>query len=130
MVLGTRYDKLPYMRRFLRTWEAAAPDLESLARGVGAGGFAREAYRRGLTDGSPEDAVETLVSAAGFLTVAGLDVGWVLQALSPPEVRPSGEGGVEALFSHVPAGRYTIGCPGGAREVRVGEGLESAIECP
>ena len=26
MVLGTRYDKLPYMRKFLRAWEAAGPD--------------------------------------------------------------------------------------------------------
>jgi nitrite reductase/ring-hydroxylating ferredoxin subunit len=63
MVLGTRYDKLPYMRRFLRTWEAAAPDLESLTRRTGTGGFERETYRRALTDGSPEGVVQALVSA-------------------------------------------------------------------
>ncbi|HYT30680.1 MAG TPA: hypothetical protein VEN82_07865, partial [Actinomycetota bacterium] len=63
MVLGTRYDKLPYMRRFLRTWEAAAADLDSLSKRGGTGGFAREAYRRALTDGSPEEALQALVSA-------------------------------------------------------------------
>ena len=30
MVYGTRYDKLPYMRKFLRAWEQASPDLEAL----------------------------------------------------------------------------------------------------
>jgi nitrite reductase/ring-hydroxylating ferredoxin subunit len=70
MVLGTRYDKLPYMRTFLRAWEGAEPDLESLARrggcggaGVGAGGFDQLGYRRALTDGSPQDAVAALVAA-------------------------------------------------------------------
>jgi nitrite reductase/ring-hydroxylating ferredoxin subunit len=65
MVLGTRYDKLPYMRRFLRTLEATAPDLESLASGTGTARFERESYRRALTDGSPEEAVQALVSALG-----------------------------------------------------------------
>src|SRR5215469_10496504 len=38
MVLGTRYDKLPYMRKFLRAWGEAAPDLEAMAgRGNGGG---------------------------------------------------------------------------------------------
>ena len=63
MVLGTRYDRLPYMRRFLRTWEGAAPDLESLTSRTGTGGFERETYRRALTDGSPEEAVAALISA-------------------------------------------------------------------
>jgi nitrite reductase/ring-hydroxylating ferredoxin subunit len=62
MVLGTRYDKLPYMRKFLRAWEAAEPDLGSLAR-RGAGGFDRMGYGRALTDGSPEDALGALVRA-------------------------------------------------------------------
>jgi hypothetical protein len=78
MVLGTRYDNLPYMRKFLRAWQAASPDLPALAggtaagglaagraaaggravggRAAGDGGFERVAYRRALTDGSPEDA--------------------------------------------------------------------------
>src|SRR5215470_14915945 len=37
MVLGTRYDKLPYMRKFLQAWEAAGPDLEVLAGRAAAG---------------------------------------------------------------------------------------------
>ncbi len=32
MVLGTRYDKLPYMRKFLRAWAGAEADLDGLAR--------------------------------------------------------------------------------------------------
>jgi nitrite reductase/ring-hydroxylating ferredoxin subunit len=70
MVWGTRYDKLPYMRKFLRAYEAADPDLESLARNGGASGtrgpgagFDQEAYRRTLTDGSPEDTAAALVHA-------------------------------------------------------------------
>ena len=86
-IWGTRYDKLPYMRKFLRAWEAAEPDLESLARrgagggngsgpaGGGAGGrgqgraggagfgFDEAGYRRALTDGSPEDAATALIGA-------------------------------------------------------------------
>jgi nitrite reductase/ring-hydroxylating ferredoxin subunit len=75
MVLGTRYDKLPYMRRFLQTWEEAAPDLESLTRRTGPGGFEREPYRRALTDGSPEEAVQALVSAleGGALVIDVID---------------------------------------------------------
>src|SRR5262249_2713568 len=82
MVLGTRYDKLPYMRKFLRAWQEAEPDLTALvARGApagshgaaawtraaasGANGFDRAGldaagYRRALPDGSPEDAAQAL----------------------------------------------------------------------
>jgi nitrite reductase/ring-hydroxylating ferredoxin subunit len=71
-VHGTRYDKLPYMRRFLRAWAGAEPDLPALAsRGSGRDGFPRAGgsgfdeagYRRMLTDGSPEEAVGALVRA-------------------------------------------------------------------
>jgi hypothetical protein len=75
MVLGTRYDKLPYMRKFLRAWEAAAPDLESLAR-RGSGGFDQVDYCRALTDGSPEDALGALVRAldGGAPVTAVIDI--------------------------------------------------------
>jgi hypothetical protein len=72
MVLGTRYDKLPYMRKFLRAWHAAEPDLSSLAGraggrlvgGVaGSGEFDHFAYQKALTDGSPEDAASGLIGA-------------------------------------------------------------------
>jgi nitrite reductase/ring-hydroxylating ferredoxin subunit len=63
MVLGTRYDKLPYMRKFLRAWQAADPDLASLASMGGSGGFDAAGYRRSLTDGSPQDAAGALIGA-------------------------------------------------------------------
>ena len=63
MVLGTRYDKLPYMRKFLHAWEGAEPDLQALASRGGTGGFDQPAYRRALTDGSPQDAFGALVRA-------------------------------------------------------------------
>jgi nitrite reductase/ring-hydroxylating ferredoxin subunit len=82
MVLGTRYDKLPYMRKFLRAWEAAEPDLASLAGrgGLGgsrslaaAGGLDADGYRRALTDGSPEDAAGALIGGLqGGVPVASL----------------------------------------------------------
>jgi hypothetical protein len=62
MVLGTRYDKLPYMRRFLRAWEAAELDLATFVDNAGAS-FESAAYQRALTDGSPEDACAALVDA-------------------------------------------------------------------
>jgi len=72
MVLGTRYDKLPYMRAFSRACEAADPDLSALAAGGGRGfgeasgsagdsGFDQNGYLRALTDGSPADAAAALV---------------------------------------------------------------------
>jgi hypothetical protein len=63
MVLGTRYDKLPYMRKFLRAWDETEPDLTSLARRDGTGGFDPAGYRRALTDGSPQDAAGALLRA-------------------------------------------------------------------
>ena len=63
MIWGTRYDKLPYMRKFLRAWEGAGPDLDVLARRGAAGTFDQAAYRRSLTDGSPEDAATALIGA-------------------------------------------------------------------
>ena len=78
MVLGTRYDKLPYMRTFLRAWQEAGPDLEALARCGGTGTFDAAGYRRALTDGSPHDAAGTLVRALA----AGAPVTAVIDATS------------------------------------------------
>ena len=88
MVLGTRYDKLPYMRKFLRAWQDAAPDLELLVKRAGrlaglagqptgaAAGFDETGYRRALTDGSPEDAAGALLGAleTGVPVAAVIDV--------------------------------------------------------
>jgi len=56
--LSTRYDRLPWMRQFLRAWRAADLNLGALlARPrLAAGGFDRAALRRDLLDGSPEAA--------------------------------------------------------------------------
>jgi len=63
MVLATRYDKLPYMRKFKMAWQAAQPDLAALIRGRGNGAFDEDRYRRALTDGSPEDAASALIGS-------------------------------------------------------------------
>ncbi len=81
MVLGTRYDKLPYMRRFLRAWQGAEPDLTALAVGLpgagvqAGGGFDQAGFRRALTDGSPEEAMTALAGAlrAGTAVAALID---------------------------------------------------------
>ena len=79
MVYGTRYDKLPYMRKFLRAWDEASPDLEALtARGTRArtATFDQTGYGRALTDGSPQDALGALVTALD----GGADVKAVIDA--------------------------------------------------
>ena len=63
MVLGTRYDKLPYMRKFLRAWDEAAPDLDALVARPGTRDFDQLDYGKALTDGSPQDAFVALVRA-------------------------------------------------------------------
>jgi nitrite reductase/ring-hydroxylating ferredoxin subunit len=76
MVLGTRYDKLPYMRKFLRAQQAAGPDLEAAVRRQGSGPFDAAGYRKALTDGSAEDAAGALAGALA----AGAPVGEVIDA--------------------------------------------------
>ena len=85
MTWGTRYDKLPYMRKFLHACQEAGPDLEELMRGGawpaaagphGQAGFDQAAYRRALTDGSPQDAAAALISSLE----GGADVGAVIDA--------------------------------------------------
>jgi nitrite reductase/ring-hydroxylating ferredoxin subunit len=63
MVLGTRYDKLPYMRKFLRAWAGAEADLDGLADRAGTGRLDRAGYERALTDGSPDEAAGALLGA-------------------------------------------------------------------
>jgi hypothetical protein len=75
-VLGTRYDKLPYMRKFLGAWQAAEPDLAALTARGGTGHFDAPGYYRALTDGSPQEALTALVTAleAGAPVPAVIDV--------------------------------------------------------
>jgi nitrite reductase/ring-hydroxylating ferredoxin subunit len=56
---STRYDRLPYMRRFLRAWQAVEGDAPALATpDPGLSGL-----RRVLVDGMPEDAVAAVTGA-------------------------------------------------------------------
>ncbi len=62
---GTRYDRLPYMRRFLEMWEGAELDLASLVSKQDGGVLDGPAFRRALLDGRPEDAFTALGDALG-----------------------------------------------------------------
>jgi nitrite reductase/ring-hydroxylating ferredoxin subunit len=63
MTWGTRYDKLPYMRRFLAAWDAAELDLDALVAMPRNGeAWDDAAFRRRLLDGSPDDALAALRS--------------------------------------------------------------------
>jgi hypothetical protein len=67
------------MRKFLRAWDEASPDLEALtARGTRArtATFDQTGYGRALTDGSPQDALGALVTALD----GGADVKAVIDA--------------------------------------------------
>jgi nitrite reductase/ring-hydroxylating ferredoxin subunit len=58
---STRYDKLPYMRRFLGAWQQAELDLGAMVE-MQRNGAAWDAsrYRTALLDGSPEDSFGVL----------------------------------------------------------------------
>lgn len=76
---STRYDRLPYMRRFLAAWRDAAPDLSACALGEPAQtdqGRDLTALRRTLLDGAAEDAVAGVLGAlkAGVAVPAVIDV--------------------------------------------------------
>jgi nitrite reductase/ring-hydroxylating ferredoxin subunit len=71
---STRYDRLPYMRRFLKEWDQAELDLEALARAPRNGAtWDAVSYRRALLDGSPEDAFAAIRS--------GLEAGVAVERL-------------------------------------------------
>lgn len=63
MVLSTRYDQLPWMRRFLAAWDGADVDLSSCRDGTPRSAFDEKAFVRALTDGSPDDAARALCQA-------------------------------------------------------------------
>ncbi|HEY7261735.1 MAG TPA: Rieske (2Fe-2S) protein [Trebonia sp.] len=72
---STRYDRLPYMRRFLGAWRDAGPDLSACAPGEPAG-HDLTALRRTLLDGAAEDAVAGVLGSlkAGVAVPAVIDV--------------------------------------------------------
>ena len=78
MVLSTRYDRLPYMTKFLRAWEEADPDLDALHRRQNGVDFDGDSFMRSvLDDGATE--------AFGALNVAldrGVSVERIIDATS------------------------------------------------
>jgi nitrite reductase/ring-hydroxylating ferredoxin subunit len=58
--LSTRYDRLPYMARFLRTWRAADLDLADLLRRPQTAAFDEASFARALLDESPENTFAAL----------------------------------------------------------------------
>src|SRR5262245_1197524 len=75
MTWGTRYDKLPYMRRFLRAWDVAQPDLAALLRRQNGGVLNPIRYRTALLEGTQDEAFEALhgALAAGVPVVRLID---------------------------------------------------------
>jgi nitrite reductase/ring-hydroxylating ferredoxin subunit len=72
---STRYDRLPYMRRFLGAWRDSGPDLSWYAPGEPAG-HDLTPLRRTLLDGAAEDAVAGVLGSlkAGVAVPAVIDV--------------------------------------------------------
>ncbi|MCZ6662601.1 MAG: Rieske 2Fe-2S domain-containing protein [Actinobacteria bacterium] len=78
MVLSTRYDRLPYMRKFLKAWEAADVDLNAIVAKQNSGPFDAEGFRRAVLDGDPQASFAALNGALE----AGVDVGKILNVTS------------------------------------------------
>jgi nitrite reductase/ring-hydroxylating ferredoxin subunit len=83
ITLSTRYDRLPYMRRFLAAWRAAEPDMSQLfeiqwTSTAGTDHADLRALRRTLLDGSPDDAVSQVLACLG----AGVPVPAIIDAIS------------------------------------------------
>ncbi len=80
---STRYDRLPYMRRFVQAWQEA--DLaEPMPAAATAGpdaqfpAAASQGLRRVLLDGMPQDAVAGVLSAVR----GGVPVPWIIDVIS------------------------------------------------
>ncbi len=78
MTWGTRYDKLPYMRRFLRAWDVAQPDLAALLRRQNGGVLNGNAFRSSVLEGSPDEAFHAVHDALA----AGVPVGRLIDETS------------------------------------------------
>lgn len=78
MVLSTRYDRLPYMRKFLRAWAAADIDLGAVVARRDSGRLADADFRRAVLDEGPEQALAALVTALQ----AGVAVTDIMDAVS------------------------------------------------
>jgi nitrite reductase/ring-hydroxylating ferredoxin subunit len=75
-VLSTRYDRLPYMRKFNRAFQETAPDLARQASARRDAGFDQGRFATAVLDGDPETAFRALcdVLDAGVAVARILDV--------------------------------------------------------
>ncbi|MGB7859219.1 MAG: Rieske 2Fe-2S domain-containing protein [Acidimicrobiia bacterium] len=78
MIYATRYDRLPYMRKFLRAWDSDSPDLRLMVSRQNGRGLNESEFRRAILDGGPGEAFSALNSALG----KGVDVVKILDATS------------------------------------------------
>jgi hypothetical protein len=65
MVLSTRYDRLPYMRKFLKAWDAADVDLADHVGRQENAVLDRESFTRAVLDGDAQHAFGALDGALG-----------------------------------------------------------------
>lgn len=77
-VRSTRYDRLPYMRKFLKAWESADLDLAQLVGRQNGSPAPPVTLGRAILDGSPQEAFAALTSALE----AGVDVGKLIDVVS------------------------------------------------
>ena len=78
MVLSTRYDRLPYMRKFLRAWEEADLDLSLLLSRQNGTAFDASSFQRVILDEGPESAFRAVHDAVD----AGVKVDQIIDATS------------------------------------------------
>lgn len=60
MIYSTRYDRLPYMKKFLRAWENESPDLDEQVAKQNGVAFDDQAFRTRILDGSDQEAFAAL----------------------------------------------------------------------
>lgn len=77
-VRSTRYDRLPYMKKFLKAEESADLDLKGLMARQNGAHAVPAAFGRAILDGSPQEAFTGLSSALE----AGVDVGKLIDVVS------------------------------------------------
>ena len=83
MTLSTRYDRLPYMTKFLKAWDAADPDLGGYLAREKAVAFDEAEFLRQILDGDPSHAF----SALDHALAQGVSVRKILDATSRAAAR-------------------------------------------
>lgn len=78
MIYSTRYDRLPYMKKYLLAWDETSPDMSALMARQNGVAFNESAFRRDVLDGDDRTAFAALNGALE----AGVSVGKVLNATS------------------------------------------------